>query len=74
MLYSGSDIIKIKFNSSEEVLHHMKSLGVNALSEKFWTKSDLKKFLSTIMADSIGGSIFISYNPLYFILQKEKDR
>ena len=68
ILWSDREIIKRFFPSPLGVLHHMKQTGVNGISGKAWTKSDLKRFeedYKDLFGTELG--VPLTYQPIYFI-------
>ena len=71
-LMNSSEIIMIDFDNPKEVLTHIKSLGINGIIKKQWTKKDITSFETLYKAIYPDNKIKLTYNPSYFILTKRK--
>lgn len=58
------EIIPIEFDTPKAVLKHLKLTGVNSVSQKHWTKSDLIEF-ETKYKNLCPNKIVLTYNPIY---------
>lgn len=58
------DRIELNFDTPMDVLKHLKYTGVNAISNKYWTKSDLIKFEQEY-ENLCPNKIKLTYNPIY---------
>ncbi len=66
------DRISLNFESSLEILIHIKKTGVNALSRENWTRKSVKEIMQKIERVCKNGELLeITYHPLYFILKKK---
>lgn len=61
------DKIILEFPNPKEILYHMKNTGVNALSNKTWTKKDIIDFEQKYPKNS-KGTYFLTYHPIYISL------
>ncbi|MFI3330586.1 MAG: malonyl-ACP O-methyltransferase BioC [Rikenellaceae bacterium] len=61
----------LRFNSPLEVLHHIKSTGVNSIKNSPWTKSTLSEFCKKYQELTPQG-IFLTYEPIILIARKTK--
>lgn len=59
----------LAFTSSKDILKHIKSTGVNALSETYWTKTDLSNFEKGYN-NFCSGTPTLTYNPIYIKITK----
>ena len=67
-VFDSSEIITLDFDTPREVLTHMKSLGVNGIDKRPWTKKDIIEFETTYR--KLYPEIKLTYNSSYFIFQK----
>lgn len=65
------EIFPLEFNTPKDVLKHLKFTGVNSISAKHWTKSDLKKFEETYK-NLYQNKIILTYTPIYIIIQSKQ--
>lgn len=73
IIWSDKETITRFFATPLSVLFHMKQTGVNGISGKAWTKSDLKKFeedYQDLFGTDLG--VPLTYQPLYFIAKPKK--
>ena len=64
--------ISLNFDSSLEILTHIKKTGVNALSRDNWTRKSVKEIMQNIeQVCKNGEQLEVTYHPLYFILKKK---
>ena len=64
--------VKLHFETSIDIIKHLKNTGVNAVSENCWTKNDfvkLDKEFTKHFTDDEG--FYITFNPSYFICRKK---
>ncbi len=65
------DKIKLYFDTPKDVLRHLKLTGANALKEFKFTKSRLLKFEEEYKhMFSENGKVYLTYNPVYFLISK----
>ena len=66
------DTIQLSFPSPLDVLRHLKSTGVNALSSErtIWTRADIAKFVSAYPSE-MDGTCHLTYHPIYIIARKK---
>ncbi len=62
------DIQIMTFDTPKDILRHIQSTGVNALSKEIWTKSDLKNFEKKYY-DVCKNIPTLTYNPIYIGLK-----
>lgn len=70
IIYASNETIDLEFNSSYEILKHLKLSGVNSISKNRWTKSILNEFenkYSKLFKKN--NKYILTYKPLYFILE-----
>lgn len=65
------ETVKLKFNTPNEVLHHIKNTGVNGIRKVHWTKSDLINFEKKY-AENCGEDITLTYHPIYIKISSHK--
>jgi len=63
------EIRVLAFKSTRDILKHIKNTGVNALSETYWTKTDMSKFEKGYN-NFCSGSPTLTYNPVYIKITK----
>lgn len=68
ILYSEEFSRDLKFNNALEILAHMKNTGVNSLSEKFWTITNIKEFCDKYAQKY--PSYTLTYSPIIIIARK----
>ncbi len=73
ILWSKEERITQYFDDPLHVLKHMKHTGVNGISSRLWTKTDLKHFKKEY-ANAFGTElgVSLSYHPVYFITKPKK--
>ncbi len=64
------DKILLNFDTPKDVLKHLKYTGVNAISNKHWTKSDLKNFENEYQK-LCPNCITLTYNPIYVLISAD---
>ena len=64
------DVKIITFDSPKDILRHIQSTGVNALSKEVWTKGDLKIFEKKYN-DVCKNNPILTYNPIYVVLKQK---
>jgi malonyl-ACP O-methyltransferase BioC len=70
LLHSSEQQEVLCFASPQEVLHHLRQTGVNALNRSPWTRSQLQQFSAEYRrCFSDGQQVGLTYHPLYFIAQ-----
>ncbi len=72
ILEAQEERISLNFDSSLEILTHLKKTGVNALSRDNWTRKSVKEIMQKIeQICKNGEQLEVTYHPLYFILMKK---
>jgi malonyl-ACP O-methyltransferase BioC len=70
LLHSSEQQEVLCFASPQEVLHHLRQTGVNALNRSPWTRTQLQQFSAEYRrCFSKGQQVGLTYHPLYFIAQ-----
>jgi len=72
-IYVGKEIKKIYFDNPIDIIKHFKQTGVNGIAPIKFTKTTLKEFEIKYKKLFIeNGKCYITYNPIYVVLKKEK--
>ncbi len=72
ILYKKREEEVIYFDSAIDILRHLKLTGVNALSQRRWTKRNIDEFETEyIKRFKTHKGLRLTYNPLYFIAKKK---
>lgn len=62
------DIFEEQFQTTKEMLEHMKKTGVNSISENTWTIKDFKEF-NQHYQNIYKNNVHLTYNPIYVLLK-----
>lgn len=70
--YQEQGVVCCMFDSAIDVLHHLKSTGVNGVRRQKWTKGHLREFVDQYhkLFTQQDGRVSLTYAPCYLILQK----
>lgn len=72
VLIAHEEEICLSFASPLEVLRHLKNTGVNSVTQKQWTKSNLATFCKAYSRKfSYLDGVHLTYHPLYCVAQKK---
>ena len=68
LLHSSSQQEILYFTSPQEVLHHLRQTGVNAINRSPWSRTQLQHFSAEYRQRfSTDSGVSLTYQPLYFI-------
>ena len=73
LLYIEEKVIELIFDTPMQVLIHLKSTGVNRISDNFWKKSDLDNFCKEYRKrySTKDGKVKLTYNPMWFLARRK---
>ncbi|CAK8712079.1 MAG: malonyl-CoA O-methyltransferase [Candidatus Electronema aureum] len=75
LLHSSSQQEILYFTSPQEVLHHLRQTGVNAINRSPWSRTRLQHFSAEYRQRfSTASGVSLTYQPLYFVARSTHHR
>lgn len=74
IVYSREEILHLTFSSPLDVLRHLQATGVTGIRSRKWTKGQLDDFCQCYSEQygAQGGTVPLTYHPIYMICKKQE--